>query len=83
MVRREIVALPLVALPARAAEEPEEARPVPYTVRCSPADGSTTALNPPAFLWLPVKGKEGYEVQYSQDPGDDGDPAGSFRRVSA
>lgn len=37
-------------------------------VEYAPLDGATVSVNPPAFIWLPVKGQTEYVVQYSRDP---------------
>jgi len=46
-----------------------EVPPSPYTVRYAPAEGSVSALDPPAFVWLPVDGAKRYVLQYSRDAG--------------
>jgi hypothetical protein len=40
--------------------------PKPYTVRYTPADSSISQTDPPAFVWLPVKGVKEYNLQYSR-----------------
>ncbi len=53
----------------RAAEvERLEQPPAPYTVRYAPAEGSASALDPPAFVWLPVPGAKEYLLQISRTP---------------
>ena len=36
-----------------------------------PGEGEITAVNPPAFIWLPAKGIKSYILQYSQSPSFD------------
>lgn len=43
-----------------------EVAPKPYTVRYTPADSSISQIDPPAFVWLPVKGVKEYTLQYSR-----------------
>ncbi len=43
--------------------------PAPDEVDYSPEDGEEAAINPPAFIWLPVDGVDGYVLQYA--PGGD------------
>lgn len=42
-------------------------------VQYSPADGDTTSVNPPAFIWLPTAGVERWLLQYAPG-GDFNDP---------
>lgn len=44
-----------------------EASPEPLTVTSAPADGSISQIDPPAFVWLPVKNVSLYTLQYSRD----------------
>ena len=39
-----------------------------YEVSRAPADGERLTVNPPVFVWLPVKGAAEYTLQYSRDP---------------
>lgn len=45
-------------------DRPPTALQLPYT----PAEGSTVSLNPPSFIWVPVKGVKEYLLQWSPDP---------------
>ena len=40
----------------------------PGFVDYAPADGSRCAMNPPTFVWLPVKGVKEYTLQWSRNP---------------
>lgn len=40
--------------------------PIEREVNYSPENGAETAVNPPAFIWLPVEGVDSYTVQYSR-----------------
>ncbi|MGC9316474.1 MAG: DUF4962 domain-containing protein [Armatimonadota bacterium] len=44
-------------------------------VQYSPADGESTATNPPAFVWLPAEGAERYVLQYAPEGDFDGPDA--------
>lgn len=46
-----------------------EVPPSPYTVRYAPAEASVSALDPPAFVWLPAPGAKEYTLQYSRSAG--------------
>ena len=49
-------------LPAQGLDRPPSAGEVNY----APEDGDASATNPPAFIWLPVKGEDRYIIQYSR-----------------
>lgn len=41
--------------------------PEPDEVSYRPAEGEITAVNPPAFVWLPARGAQRYMVQYAPE----------------
>jgi hypothetical protein len=42
--------------------------PQPGETGRAPEDGTTAALNPPVFVWLPFEGTKAYTLQWSADP---------------
>ena len=51
------------------AEDRVDRTPASNQVPHAPADGDVTAVNPPAFVWVPADGVDAYVVEYSTDPG--------------
>ncbi len=65
---REATAEEVRTMAAKKLDREPQDREVDY----EPAEGEVTAVNPPAFVWLPVEGVERYTVQFAPEGDFDG-----------
>lgn len=68
---REATAEEVRTMAAKKLDREPQDREVDY----EPAEGEVTAVNPPAFVWLPSKGTERYVLQFAPDGQFDGPDA--------